>query len=191
MIATSKSLPPRPPRPPRAVPAVDDPRRSYDRGVWSGAETEASAEAGGAAPDLAGISLDALRRELDRRQKGLQALIAKRAHLAQELAALDAQLAVLQGTDRASRATRTPPGGRGGPARLALPRQKNSISLPDAVALEAEVGQIVTPPEIARRVLASGYQTQSKTFTAMITNVLSKDARFRRVGRGRYERVGA
>ena len=185
MIATTTAI-----KRDRSEPVVDDPRRSYDRGIWVGAlagETSKDDATREHPIDLASISIDGLRRELDRRQKGLDALLARRARLAQELAALDAEIRGMQAADVPVR--RAP--SRGQSARLAIPRLKNSISLPDAVALEAEVGQVVTPPEIAKRVLASGYQTTSKSFTAMCTNTLSNDPRFKRVGRGRYERLSS
>ena len=181
MIATTKTI-----RRERPQPAVDDPRRSYDRGIWAGELADDSIRADRRA-SLDAISLEDLRRELERRQKGLEALLARRAKVAQELATLDAQIRGMQAADRPVARPRA--GLAAQPAKLALPRQKNSISLPDAVALEAEVGEVVTPPETARKVLASGYQTTSKTFTAMVTNALSNDKRFKRVGRGRYERV--
>jgi hypothetical protein len=180
----------------RPVPAGDDPRRSYNRGAWVGEVARETDETrmsnGDRRIDLTTISLDELRQELDRRQKGLATLLAKRAAIAQELVALDLQIRALQAADRPASRARTGLAGvarPGAAATIALPRQKNSISLPDAVALEAEPGQVVTPPEIARRVLASGYHTRSKTFTAVVTNVLSNDQRFKRVGRGRYERL--
>jgi hypothetical protein len=174
-----------------AEPPGSDPRRSYDRGAWAGpGEDEDASDAPSRAPPsaLAGIPTDLLRRELDRRQRGLDTLLAKRDALRAEIAELDAQIRELKDEDR-------PPGraARGGgkrSARLALPRPRNAISLPDAIALEIEAGQTVTPAEAAKRVLANGYRTTAKTFTMVVANALSKDKRFKRIGRGNYERVG-
>jgi len=102
-----------------------------------------------------------------------------------EPAALDAQIRDLQGEDRPA----TPAATRHRPAKLALPRIHNSLSLPDAIALEAEVGEVVTPADIAKRVLASGYQTNAVRFETVVASAMSKHKGFRRVGRGRYERV--
>jgi len=166
------------------APAVGDPRRSYDRGVWTATEP---VDVGAAPePDLGSIPVEALRRELERRQRRLEALSARRAAIADEIAALDALI------EAAERPAGPQPGTsprRHQPARLEIPLPKNALSLPDAAALEAEPGAIVTPAEIARRVLASGYQTASKRFIAQVTHAMSADGRFRRVDRGRYERV--
>ena len=170
-----------------------DPRRSYDRGAWAGGEGEGEGEGGGgsggraSAAELASISTDALRRELERRRRGVESLLAKRDALKAELAELDARIHELSEVDARPARGRHAGGKRS--ARLALPRPKNAISLPEAIALEVEVGQSITPADAARRVLASGYQTTAKTFTMVVANALSKDKRFKRLGRGKYERV--
>lgn len=102
-----------------------------------------------------------------------------------ELAALDAQLRDPPGENRPARLAAT----RHRPAKLALPRIHNSIRLPDAITLEAEVGEVVTPAEIAKRVLASGYQTSAARFETVVASAMSRHKAFRRVGRGQYERV--
>ena len=75
--------------------------------------------------------------------------------------------------------------------KLALPRPKNSINLCDAIGLEAEPGQVATPAEIAKRVLASGYQTTAANFVMVVATALSKHQGFKRIGRGQYERLAA
>ena len=171
---------------------ASDPRRSYDRGAWAEGEGGTGEEEGGrraGAADLASISTELLRRELERRRRGVESLLARRDSLRTEIAELDAKIREL--SDEPPRAARGRGRGQGGrrSARLALPRPKNAISLPDAIALEVEVGQEITPAEAAKRVLASGYQTTAKTFTMVVANALSKDKRFKRLGRGKYERA--
>jgi hypothetical protein len=175
---------------------VSDPRRSYDRGAWAEGEGSAAepGEAGGrraTAGELASISTDMLRRELERRRRGVESLLARRDALRAEIAELDAQIREL--SDEQPRAARGRGRGQGHgdrrSARLALPRPKNAMSLPDAIAVEVEVGDSITPAEAAKRVLASGYQTTAKTFTMVVANALSKDKRFKRLGRGKYERA--
>lgn len=172
-------------------PPVSDPRRSYDRGVWAESGEAGEGEPGSplrAPPSaLSAIPTEQLRRELERRQRGVEALLGKRDTLRAEIAELDAQIRELEHENR--RPGRSARGGKKS-ARLALPRPKNAISLPDAIALEVEAGQTITPAEAARRVLANGYQTTAKTFTMVVANALSKDKRFKRIGRGEYERVG-
>jgi hypothetical protein len=177
----------RPPVGLKRTPPDDDPRRSYDRGAWAGDEGEGTELERAPSPGLAGVTTDMLRRELERRQRGLASLVARRDAVRAEIAALDARIRELADEDR-----RPPRGRQGGgrrSARLAMPRPKNAMSLPDAIAIEVEVGDTITPADAARRVLASGYQTTAKTFTMVVANALSKDERFKRLGRGKYERV--
>jgi hypothetical protein len=55
--------------------------------------------------------------------------------------------------------------------------------------MAVEVRATITPTEAAQLVLANGYRSTSKNFGMMVANALAKDARFRRVSRGIYERV--
>jgi len=139
--------------------------------------------------DLSRLSYDDLRRELDRRERELHGLVAKREKLTAALTEIDAQIQRLQGNGNGATATAVAKVPR--EPGLALPRPKNSINLPDAIALEAEPGQVVTPTEIAKRVLARGYQTTAAKFAMVVANALSKDKRFKRIGRGQYERLAA
>ena len=68
-------------------------------------------------------------------------------------------------------------------------RPKNESNLGDAIANAAEMGAVLTPAEATELVLANGYKTTSKTFGVQVSHTLTKDKRFRRVGRGQYERV--
>src|SRR5688572_15378060 len=102
MIATTQTPLPKPSQPP---PAVADPRRSYDRGAWVGSmATETSPKTRMTEPiNLSKLSSADLRRELERRERELQGLVAKRDKLAAELAALDAQIRELDGQRPAPR----------------------------------------------------------------------------------------
>jgi hypothetical protein len=186
MIATTQPPLPEPCRPP---PAVADPRRSYDRGAWVATmATETSPESRMTEPiDLSKLSSADLRREIERRERELHALIAKRDKLAAELAALDAQIRELEGHSEPSR-TRGRPAARGRHAKLVLPRPKNSISLTDAIAMAVEPGATVTPTEVANLVLANGYQTAAAKFAMGVANALNKNKGFKRVGREQYQR---
>ncbi len=123
-----------------------------------------------------------LKKELARREKGVTKLEKRRDKIAKELAAVEKDLAALGG--------RKPRGG-GRPAASTgrRTRAKNDISLPDAVAAAMEVGAVVSPKEAAALVLSNGYKTTSKTFGVQVSQALTKDKRFKRVGRGQYERV--
>lgn len=135
--------------------------------------------------DLKGIPTSDLAAELERREKNKDALRKRREKLLQEIAFIDAQLGESSpvGNGRAPGRRRAANGG--GPRK----RARNEISLADALAQAMEVRAVVTPAEAAALVMQNGYQTSSKRFNMMVSNTLAKDERFRRVERGRYERI--
>jgi hypothetical protein len=137
--------------------------------------------------DLRRLSYADLRQELERRERELQGLVAKRGKLSAELAALDEQIRELEGHSEPRRGNGRP-AARGGPAKLVLPRPKNSVSLTDAIAMAVEPGVTVTPTEVAKLVLANGYETTAAKFAMVVANALNKHEGFRRIGRGQYER---
>jgi hypothetical protein len=140
---------------------------------------------------LKSLSTAALRRELDRRMRGAKKLAAKRDKLARKLAALERELSGLGGAAPYSGKRRgRPPGGRRGRPtgpRRTLPRNKQSLG--DALAAAVRVGSVVSPAEAAQRVKASGYKSTAKTFGILVAMRLAGDKRFKRKGRGQYERV--
>jgi hypothetical protein len=139
-------------------------------------------------PPLASMSIQELRRELERREKLVLQLQARREKIARELAELDAEIASLGGAaGEGGIATRGDAARPRGPVRVVTPRLKNTLSLTDALTAAIEPGTIVTPGEAAAIVRRDGYATQSKTFTQTVTVALSKHPRFKRVGRGQYE----
>jgi hypothetical protein len=151
--------------------------------------------------NLASLSIEDLRRELERRERSVVQLQAKRERIVQELAAIDAEIAALGGPSGRH------PGAYGGaagagssgssgsddpsrprsPVRVVTPRPKNTLSLTDALTAAFEPGTIVTPAEAAAIVRKDGYLTNSRTFNQTVTVALSKHPRFKRVGRGQYE----
>ena len=135
---------------------------------------------------LGSVSTAELRRELVRREKGARRLAARRAVVARKLAALDSELLAL---GRSAGPLRRAPGR---PRKLGRPagrrRARNAVSLPDAIARVVKVGGKVSPADVAGRVRKSGYRSTAAHFGMMVSNALSKDARFRRVSRGLYER---
>jgi hypothetical protein len=140
---------------------------------------------------LKNLSTAELQRELDRRERGADKLLAKREKLMAQVEEIDAELAALgsMATGGSSRKGR-----RGRPARSATStpkrrRAKNDISLPDAIAAAMDVRAVVSPQEAARLVKANGFKTTSKNFNMMVSNALAKDKRFKRLSRGQYERI--
>jgi hypothetical protein len=131
--------------------------------------------------DLTTVSTSALQAEIQRRERGVEALQRRRAGLAEALAEVEAELARL-GHDVSSGSGAAGAGER-------APRARNDISLGDALAQAMEVRAVVTPAEAADLVRANGYQSTSKNFNMIVSNALAKDPRFRRVSRGQYERI--
>ena len=135
---------------------------------------------------LTSLSTTDLQAELARRQKAGRKLEAKRARLVKDLQELDAQLAKLgiaPGTlkDGTGRGPGRPKGKR--------TRAKNDIALPDAIAAAMDVGAEASPAEMADLVKKNGYKTTAAKFGMMVSNAMSKDERFKRLGRGVYKRV--
>ena len=137
---------------------------------------------------LARISTAQLQAELARREKDVSKLEAKREKLMAQLATLDKEIAELGGSGggRGRGAARR---SSGAPAGTGRKRARNAMNLPDAIVAAMEVGAVVSPKEAAGLVLANGFQTTSKNFNTMVSNALAKDKRFKRQGRGQYERI--
>jgi hypothetical protein len=138
---------------------------------------------------LKSLSTADLQRELERRQRGGDRLLTKRNKVLAQLAEIDKELAALGisgGKVPAAAGRPAVPGAPGGKRR----RAKNDMSLPDALVQACEVGAVVSPAEASDLVLANGFKTTSARFNMMVSNALAKDKRFKRIGRGQYERVG-
>lgn len=137
---------------------------------------------------LSKLSTAELQRELARREKSVSKLYARRDGLMTQLREVEAEISALGGT-AAPRSVGG--GGGGGGARRGggRGRARNEVSLPDAIAQAMEVGAQVSPKEAAGLVLANGYKTTSANFNMMVSNALAKDKRFKRLGRGQYERI--
>jgi len=132
---------------------------------------------------LKSLSTDELQRELARRAKDAGKLENRRTKLLAELAEVEKELSFLGGALGAGPAPRA----KGSPT--GRKRAKNDMSLPDAIAQAMEVRAIVSPKEAADLVRANGFTTTSKNFNMMVSNALAKDKRFKRLGRGQYERI--
>jgi len=136
------------------------------------------------------VPVAVLRQELARREAGVGRIAKRRAKLARQLAALDAELADL-GVAVPARRGRKPgrmPGrrGPGRPKGSKNKRAKNSMSLLEAIVSGVRVGSTVSPAQAGAAAKAKGYKSSSPNFGMMVANTLAKAPRFKRVGRGQY-----
>lgn len=132
------------------------------------------AQSGRASRGLGGISVDALQRELERRQAKAVELGRHRAKLASELDALDRKIAALG--VKVGRA-------RGMGART---RGQNSATLVDSLAALLK-GNTMSVTQAAEEVQKAGYKTNSPNFRTIVNAALlaHKDV-FKNVSRGKY-----
>jgi hypothetical protein len=149
---------------------------------------------------LQSLSTRELRRELDRRESGVKKLQSQRAALAGRLAEIDAELAEFGIVGAAGR--RGSRGGRKGKAGRATggsskatgkgtgrKRAKNAMTLPEAILKHVAVGVTVSPAQAAVAAKKAGYKSSSSNFGMIVANALSKDRRFKKLGRGQYQRA--
>jgi hypothetical protein len=139
------------------------------------------------------ISTAQLRREIARREKGAMKLVRSRDKIVKVLAKLESELNDLGVSSRGATRGRRPkfrgPGRKPSKAGSRGPRANNKLTLADALAGSVRVGSVVSPADAAKRVRAGGYKTSSKTFGIQVATTLAKDKRFKRKGRGEYERL--
>jgi hypothetical protein len=121
--------------------------------------------------------------EIDRRHARARVLLAERKRILAQMATLEAEMEIVGPKECAEAAAHSQE------PRPRRQRARNSVSLADALALAVEVRATVSPAEAAQLVLSNGYQSAAKNFGMVVANALGKDTRFKRVGRGRYERV--
>lgn len=139
---------------------------------------------------LAQFSMAELLAEIDARREQAARLERERDRILQEMATIETELAAMGiavGEGAQPAAQRAPAAATSAAPRR--PRARNSVTLADAIAMAVEPGATVSPFEAMQLVLSNGFVTHSKSFNVQVTNALSKDPRFRRTGRGQYERV--
>ncbi len=153
------------------------------------------------------MSTSALKAEIARREKGAGKLRRERDKVAAQLDKIDAKLAELEdggarrGPGRPKKATtngrrgkkktgrRKATGRKATGKKTGRRRAKNDMSLAEAIVQAVEKGAVVSPKEASALVKANGYKSSSPNFGMMVANSLAKDKRFKRKGRGEYERV--
>jgi hypothetical protein len=182
-----------------AMPPATSAKPQASRGKGARARREPRASATSGFPwersPLAAISSTAILAELQRRRERTAVLLAEHARIRAEMDAIVARLADLgevvpaRGSAAGSRSVRGTRASGPPASRTPGARGRNTQSLAEAIAQAVEARTIVTPAEAADRVRHNGYVTSSKTFNQSVSLTLSKHIGFRRVGRGRYERL--
>lgn len=135
------------------------------------------------------IATNDLLAEIERRRKLVPRLRRQRDKLAARLERLDAQLA---GLDRLEANGRRGPGRPPGSAAAAPRRRRrarNKASLSD-VLVDVVGSSPMRVTDIMQAAQKLGYRSSSKQFRNIVNQRLTKDKRFKRVGRGQYVRVG-
>lgn len=142
---------------------------------------------------LAGVSIDALQAEIERRRRAMSTIVTRRNQLIAEIAKLDAMLSAagispadVSGTGRSAGGPRKAKAGRvGRDGRRIGGRAKNSQSLADAL-LALLKDRTMSVVDMVKKVQEAGYKTTSPNFRTIVNQTLIKDNRFKRVGRGEY-----
>lgn len=131
---------------------------------------------------LSALSTADLRREMERRQRGVGKLVRKREALLAKAAKLDAQIAELGGPAGQPRASR----GRGGRSVAARTRKANEGGLSTALHKVLN-GKTMGVTEAAKAVVAAGYKTGADNFRTIVNACLLKHKKlFKKVSRGKY-----
>ena len=132
---------------------------------------------------LGKASIEELKKEIRRRQRALPKLIAKRDELDRRIAELQALSAVKPSPKVPKRKA-----GRKGAGKTGT--SKKRVTLPQALADVMKGKEKMSVGQAGDAVIASGYKTKSKDFRNVVGLTLSKDKRFKRVGRGEYALKG-
>ncbi len=161
---------------------------------------------------LSNATLEALTAELERRQKALPKLEAKAAELRAALEEVEAEIAMLGGSEapkrrgRQAAAKKTRRARRGRPARAAAKgrgsakrgkktgrRRGRPAGAPGTLfdAVKQVTGSTpMSPKEIREAIVAKGLKKESKTMGTQISQVLSKNKIFKQKGRAQWVKAG-
>jgi len=130
-------------------------------------------------PKLEKVTVEELKKEIARRQRGLAKLVAKRDALNCQIGELEGLGIVAKPAAKRGRK----PGRKRGRKRGRAPQPGSLINLL-VQALDAK-GKL-TVAQAVDAVLASGYKSKSKSFKLIVNQALAKNRRFKRVGKGVY-----
>jgi hypothetical protein len=138
---------------------------------------------------LSSASLDQLEAELNRRRKKLPSLYKKRDKLAAELASLNEQITLLEsisGEEPKPARKSKKKARKKTTKRTRRKRAKNTVPLADVLAEALKGKEAVGISEAMELAKQSGYKSKSTQFRNIVNQTLSKDGRFKKVGRGKY-----
>jgi hypothetical protein len=130
-------------------------------------------------PKLAKVTVEELKKEIARRQKGLAKLVAKREKLNCQIAELESLGIVAKPAAKRGRK----PGRKRGRKAGRAPQPGSLINL--LVKALGAKGKL-TIAEAVDAVLAAGYKSKSKSFKLIVNQALAKNKRFKRVSKGLY-----
>jgi hypothetical protein len=130
-------------------------------------------------PKLEKVTVEELKKEIARRQRGLAKLVAKRDALNCQIAELESLGIVAKPAVKRGRK----PGRKRGRKAGRAPRAGSLINL--LVQALGAKGKL-TVAEAADAVMATGYKSKSKSFKLIVNQALAKNRRFKRVGKGIY-----
>jgi hypothetical protein len=134
-------------------------------------------------PKLEKVTVEELKKEIARRQKGLAKLVAKRDCLNCQIAELESLGIVAKPAAKRGRK----PGRKRGRKTGRAPQAGSLIGLlVDALGAKGKL----TVAEAVAAVLARGYKSKSKSFKLIVNQALAKNKRFKRVGKGLYTLKG-
>ena len=131
--------------------------------------------------------------ELQRRQGRIHEAHARRTRLLQQLAEVEMEILRLGGSipGRSTQPVGAPaPASNGGGSTAPGSVDLSGLTLPRAIAQVVRIGEVFSPKEATERLREAGYRTRAQHFNTAVTQALGRDNHFRRVGHGRYERVG-
>ncbi len=143
---------------------------------------------------LTSVSLGDLEAELTRRTKKLPRLYQQRDKLEADLASLNEQISLLESisgeetkpASKAKKAAKKKAAKKTTGKKKPRKRAKNEVPLVDVLAKALEGKGAVGIGEAMDLAKQAGYKSKSKQFRNIVNQTLSKDARFKKVGRGKY-----
>lgn len=136
---------------------------------------------------LSNLPVDQLHAEIQRRLRDLPKLIRQRDELIRQIEELEGL-----GLAQPAAETKAPAKRRGRkPAAIAgkgrrRRKARNAVSLSDTLASVLKEKGPLSVGDAVQAVLNAGYKSNSKIFRTIVNQTLSKEKRFKKVGRGQY-----